>query len=269
MGGLCGVNAPGASLLAEGERPLRAALASPLLGKEHVHSRLICGIFHVWSLALSEPEEDPGPLPIDVVGDVTCPWCFLGKRLVDAVVGSVPGLAVELRWYPYQIDPGLPPDGMDYRAYLAEKFGAEEVEPALAKIVDAGREFGLELAVDKIVRLPNTFQAHRLIRHSYIYGVQPQVVERLFQAHFLYGQDIGDPKILVEIARKSRMDPDATGAYLAGMEDAASLRQEMDDIRKSGVDVVPRFTFGGKVEIIGLETADVFADALFNAIPEG
>lgn len=218
---------------------------------------------------MSEPEDDPGPLTIDVVGNVTCPWCFLGKRLVDAVVGSVPGLAVELRWYPFQIDPALPPEGVDYRVYLAEKFGADEVEPALAKILDAGREFGLELAVDKIARLPNSFAAHRLIRQSYVYGVQPQVVERLFQAHFLYGQDISDPNVLVEVARKSRMDPEAAAAFLAGDEDVAALRQEMEDIRRSGVDVVPRFTFGGTIEIVGLQTADVFADALFNAIPEG
>lgn len=221
------------------------------------------------SVALSEEEADPGPLTIDVVGDVTCPWCFLGKRLVDAVVGSVPGLAVELRWYPFQIDPSLPPEGADYRAYLAEKFGADEVDPALAKIIDAGHEFGFELGVHKIARLPNTFPAHRLIRHSYIYGVQPQVVERLFQAHFLYDQDISDRNVLVDVARKSRMDPEATAAFLAGHEDVAPLQQEMDDIRKSGVDVVPRFTFGGKIEVVGLQTADVFADALFNAIPEG
>lgn len=217
----------------------------------------------------SEAEEDPGPLTIDVVGDVSCPWCFLGKRLVDAVVGSVPGLDVEMRWYPFQIDPALPPEGVDYRAYLTEKYGAEDVEPALAKIVDAGHEFGIELAVDKIARMPNTFAAHRLIRYSYVYGVQAQVVERLFQVHFLYGQDISDPNVLIEIARKSRMDIDATAAFLAGNEDVAALQQEMDDIRKSGVDVVPRFTFGGVIDVIGLQTADVFADALFNAIPEG
>jgi predicted DsbA family dithiol-disulfide isomerase len=218
---------------------------------------------------VSEEETDPGPLTIDVVGDVTCPWCFLGKRLVDAVVGSVPGLAVEMRWYPFLIDPALPPEGVDYRTYLAEKFGADEVEPALAKIIDAGHEFGLELAVDKIVRLPNTFAAHRLIRYSYLYGVQPQVVERLFQAFFLYRQDIADPNVLVEVARKSRMDPEATAAFLASQDEVAALQQEIDDIRKSGVDVVPRFTFGGKIDVVGLQPADVFADALFNAIPEG
>lgn len=218
---------------------------------------------------MSEEEADPGPLTIDIVGDVTCPWCFLGKRLVDAVVGSVPGLAVELRWYPFQIDPGLPPEGVDYQVYLAEKFGADEVPAALGRIVDAGHEFGLELAVNRIARLPNTFAAHRLIRYSYVYGVQPQVVERLFQAYFLHALDISDLNVLVDVARKSRMDPEQTARFLAGNEDAAALQQEMADIRKSGVDVVPRFTFGGQIEVVGLQTADVFADALFNAIPEG
>lgn len=218
---------------------------------------------------MSDTEEDFAPLSIDIVGDVSCPWCFLGKRLIDAVVGSVPGLAVELRWYPFEIQPGLPPDGMDYRAYLAATFGPDEVEAALAKIVESGREFGLELGVQEIARLPNTFAAHRLIRYSYVYGVQPQVVERLFQAHFLQRQDISDINVLIDAARRSRMDPDATAAFLNGNDDVAALRQEMDDIRKSGVDVVPRFTFGGKIEVIGLQTADVFADALFNAIPEG
>ncbi|MGO9132757.1 MAG: DsbA family oxidoreductase [Methylovirgula sp.] len=218
---------------------------------------------------MSEAEEDPGPLTIDIVGDVSCPWCFLGRRMIDAVVGSVPGLAVELRWYPYEIAPNLPPEGMDYRAFLAEKFGADEVEQALTKIIDSGHEFGLELAVRDIVRLPNTFAAHRLIRYSYVYGVQPQVVERLFQAHFLYRQDISDPNVLIEVARKSRMDPEATAAFLSGNDDVAALRQEIEDIRKSGVDVVPRFTFGGTIEVVGLQSADVFADALFNAIPEG
>jgi predicted DsbA family dithiol-disulfide isomerase len=218
---------------------------------------------------VSEEEADPGPLPIDIVGDVSCPWCFLGKRLVDAVVGSVPGLAVEMRWYPYQVEPALPPEGVDYRRYLAEKFGADEVETALTKINDAGREFGLELAVDQIQRLPNTFLAHRLIRHSYRYGVQPQLVERLFQAHFLHKLDISDRNVLIDVAHKSRMDPEEVAAFLAGNEEVAALQQEMDGIRKAGVEVVPRFTFGGKIDIIGLQTADVFADALFNAIPEG
>lgn len=214
-------------------------------------------------------DDDPGPIPIDIVGDLVCPACFMGLRLVHAVVGSVPGLAVDIRWYPFQLDPDIPPEGMDRAAYLTRKYGAEGVEPALVEAVALAREFGVELAFDRITRQPDTFDAHRLVRYSYGFGVQAQLVERLFQAFFLQGLDIGDRAVLVAIAAKSRLDPDAVARFLASDENAAELRQEMAAIRASGVTMVPRFTFAGKQDIIGLQPADVFADALFNSIEEG
>lgn len=214
-------------------------------------------------------EDDPGPIPIDIVGDFVCPTCFLGLRLVHAVVGSVPGLAVDIRWYPFQLDPDLPPGGMDRQAYLQARYGVEGLEAALAGPAALAREFGLELAFDRITRQPDTFDAHRLVRYAYGFGVQAQVVERLFQGFFLQGLDIGDRAILVALAAKSRLDPDAVATFLAGDGDVAALRQEIADIRASGVTEVPRFTFNGKQDIVGLHPADVFADALFDSIEEG
>jgi predicted DsbA family dithiol-disulfide isomerase len=214
-------------------------------------------------------EDDPGPIPIDIVGDLVCPMCFLGLRLVHAVVGSVPGLAVELRWYPFQLDPDIPPGGMDRHAYLEARYGADGIESAVAGPAALARELGLELAFDRIARQPDTFDAHRLVRYSYGFGVQAQLVERLFQGFFLHGLDIGDRGVLVALAAKSRLDPDAVGKFLAGDDDIPALRQEIADIRGSGVTEVPRFTFAGKQDLVGLHAADVFADALFNAIEEG
>ncbi|WOJ90768.1 DsbA family oxidoreductase [Methylocapsa polymorpha] len=213
--------------------------------------------------------DEPGPIPIDIVGDLVCPYCFIGLRLAHAVVGSVPGLAVDIRWYPFQLDPESPPQGQDRRAYLEAKFGADGVEAELARAAALAREFGLELAFDKITRQPNTFDAHRLIRFSYGFGVQAQIVERLFQAFFLQGQDIGDRGVLCALAAKSRMDPGSVEQFLDAGDDAAALRREMADIRASGVEEVPRFTFAGKQDIVGIKTADVFADALFNSIDDG
>ncbi len=213
-------------------------------------------------------EEEPGPIPIDIVGDVTCPYCFMGLRLVNAVVTSVPGLAVEIRWFPYQIDPDIPRDGLDREAYLAQKFGAK-AEETLAEMSRATEEFGLNLALDKIKRQPNTIDAHRLIRMAYGTGLQAQIVERLFQAFFLQGQDIGDRGVLLGIAAKARMDVGAVEAIFNEGQDVEPLIQELAAIRAAGVDQVPRFTIGAKEDIIGLKSADVFADALFNAIEEG
>lgn len=214
-------------------------------------------------------EAEPGPIPIDIVGDVVCPYCFIGLRLVNAVVGSVPGLAVDIRWYPYQLDPDMAPQGQERQAYLEARFGAAEVEAALARPAAIAREFGLELGFERIARQPNTFDAHRLVRFAYGFGMQTQIVERLFQAFFLHGLDIGDRAVLVALAAKSRMDPALVEQFLNGDDDIASLRQEMADIRAAGVHEVPRFTFAGKADIVGIKPADVFADALFNSIEEG
>jgi predicted DsbA family dithiol-disulfide isomerase len=214
-------------------------------------------------------EEDSGIIPIDIVGDVTCPYCFMGLRLVNAVVTSVPGLAVDIRWFPYQIDPDIPAGGMDRQDYLVQKFGADKVEETLAKMSHATEEFGVALALDRIQRQPNTIDAHRLIRMAYGTGLQPQIVERLFQAFFLQGQDISDRAVLIGIAAKARMDTVAVEAIFNEGQDIEPLIQELAAIRGAGVDEVPRFTIGGKEDIIGLKPADVFADAFFNAIEEG
>jgi predicted DsbA family dithiol-disulfide isomerase len=221
------------------------------------------------SFALSDTQEDFPSLAIDIIGDVTCPWCFLGKRLIDAVVVSMPRLTVELRWHPFEIEPELPPGGMDYLSHLIAEVGPGKVGVALGKMAKAGREFGLDLDIGNMPRLQNSFAAHRLIRYASDHGVQPQVVERLFQAHFCDRRDISSLNVLCDVASQSQLDPKAASAFLRSDDGAAALRREMKDTRKSGVDMVPHFTFGGTIEVVGLQSADVFADALFNAIPEG
>jgi len=213
-------------------------------------------------------EDDPGLITVDIVGDLTCPYSFIGLRLVNAVIGSVPGLAVDIRWFPYQIDPDMPPKGMERQAYLAQKFG-DKTEETLAKMSASAEEFGLALAFDRIQKQPNTINAHRLIRMAYGTGLQPQIAERLFQAFFLHGQDISDRAVLLGIAAKARMDTGAVEAIFNQGQDVEPLVQELAAIRQSGINEVPVFTFAGKTDIVGLQPAEVFADALFNSIEEG
>lgn len=221
------------------------------------------------SFALSDTQEEFPSLTIDIIGDVTCPWCFLGKRLIDAVVVSMPRLSVELRWHPFEIEPELPPAGMDYLSHLVAEVDTSKVAVALGKMAKAGREFGLDLDIGNLPRLRNSFAAHRLIRYASDRDVQPKVVEHLFQAHFCERRDISDLAVLCDVAAHSLLDPKTVSAFLRSDEGAVALRREIKDTRKSGVDLVPHFTFGGTIEVVGLQSADVFADALFNAIPEG
>lgn len=208
-------------------------------------------------------------IPIDVIGDVASARCFIGLRLIDAVVQSVPGLAVDVRWRPFQIDPELPPEGQDRASYLVERWGSErEARAALGDMAEQAAEFGLKLAFDRIKRQPNTFEAHRLIRYARNFGVELQFVDSLFRAFFLEGRDIGDRGVLLTLAAHSGIDSELADAFLTLRDDVEALRQELSGFRSLGIDSAPRFVIGGKETIHGLVPAEDFAEALFRAVKE-
>jgi predicted DsbA family dithiol-disulfide isomerase len=212
---------------------------------------------------------EPPRIPIDLIGDVASAECFIGLHLIDAVVASAPGLAVDIRWHPFQIDPDLPPEGQDRAAYLEDKFGsAQEAREALASLAETAREFELAFAFDKIRRQPNTLEAHRVVRFARNFNVGIKMVEALFGAFFLDGQDIGDRGVLVALAARSGLDPRLVADFLAGADDIEALNQELTGFRALGVEDVPRFIIAGKKTITGIIPAEDFADALFSAIED-
>ncbi len=208
-------------------------------------------------------------IPIDLIGDVASAECYIGLRLIDAVVASVPGLAVDVRWRPFQIDPDLPPEGQDRAAYLEEKCGSpKEVRESLASLAESAREFGLRLAFGKIRRQPNTFEAHRVVRFARDFDAEIKMVEALFGAFFLDGQDIGDRGVLVALAARIGMSSGLVADFLAGADDIEALRQELTGFRALGVEHVPRFIIAGKKTISGIVSTEDFADALFGSIED-
>ncbi|ACK52707.1 DSBA oxidoreductase [Methylocella silvestris BL2] len=209
------------------------------------------------------------PIPVDFIGDLASARCFIGLRLIQTVVASVPGLEVDIRWHPFQIDPGLPPEGQDRGAYLVERWGSpQKAREALQDMEEQGREFGLRFAFDKIRRQPNTFEAHRLIRYARSFGVELQLVESIFRAFFMGGVDIGDREALLLLAAHSGVDPELAAPFLGMNDDVAGLRQELSGFRSLGMDRAPRFIIAGKETIHGLVPAEDFADALFRAVQE-
>jgi predicted DsbA family dithiol-disulfide isomerase len=212
---------------------------------------------------------DQPPIPIDLIGDVASAECFIGLRLIDAVVASAPGLAVDVRWRPFQIDPNLPPDGQDRAAYLEEKYDSpEEAREALASLAETAREFGLALALDKIKRQPNTLEAHRVVRLARDLNLEVKMVEALFDAFFLEGRDIGDRRVLVSLAARTGLDGRHVADFLARDDDIEALNHELTGFRALGVDHVPRFIIAGKKTISGIIPAEDFADAVFAAIED-
>ena len=134
---------------------------------------------------------------LDILSDPICPWCYIGKANLDRALEAHPDHPFVIEWHPFQLNPDMPPEGMDRRAYLEAKFGGREAAVQVyARIAEAAKAAGLSIAFDKIERTPNTLDAHRLIHWAGVEGRQTAVVTRLFKAYFEAGQDIGDRDVL-------------------------------------------------------------------------
>ncbi len=197
-------------------------------------------------------------LAIDIISDVICPWCFIGKRRFEKALRLLPpDIETEVHWRPFELNPGMPAEGMERKLYRARKFGSWEQSLALdAQLVEAGAGEGIHFAFDRMQRTPNTFEAHRLIWLAGQQGIQEAVVEALFRAYFLDACDIGDRQVLSEIAAAVGLSSDSDQA-------AHEVRAEEDWARRQGIQGVPFFIIGGGAETIsGAQKPETMAAAL-------
>ncbi len=208
---------------------------------------------------------DTQKLTIDVVSDVVCPWCYLGKRRLEAAIAQS-GEAVEIRWRPYQLDPNIPAEGVERRAYMEKKFGkGDGLAEAHARLTALGTAVGIDYRFDAITRAPNTLDAHRLIRWAADAGAQDAMVERLFKLYFEEGRDISDRALLAAVAGEAGLDAAAVAEALADGRDLEAVRGEIDQAQRIGVSGVPFFIFAGKFGVPGAQEASVLIDAMRQA----
>ena len=206
----------------------------------------------------------PSPLPItvDVVSDVVCPWCFIGKRRLEKAMAAFEA-PLAIRWRPYQLDPTIPAGGKDRRAYLEAKFGsAERIRQLHENVSAAGASEGIDFAFERISVSPNTLDAHRLIRWASEAGVEGKVVEALFRAYFFEGRNIGDHAVLADVAAAHGMERDTTLTRLAADEDRDDIVAEIDSARRIGVTGVPTFIVGNRYAVVGAQPAEEIVRAL-------
>lgn len=194
---------------------------------------------------------------IDIVSDVVCPWCFVGKRRFERAIQALPAGTVHVTWRPFRLNPEMPPEGMDRAAYLKAKFG-DRGGSLHTQIENVGRSEGIDFAFDRITRAPNTLNAHRLIRHALASGQQTAMVEALFQAYFLDGKDVGDIDTLANIAQSAGLDAAGAAAYLASDEDREAVEEEDALARRIGINGVPCFMFEQKYAISGAQMPEAF-----------
>jgi predicted DsbA family dithiol-disulfide isomerase len=194
-------------------------------------------------------------LNIDVFSDVICPWCYVGKRRLEKALELLGGSQdVVVLWRPFQLNPGMPPEGIDRRDYRTAKFGSWERSLELeARVAAVGAEVGISFAFDRIARTPNTFDAHRLIWYSRQKDRLDAVVEALFQAYFIDGRDIGERQVLANIAAEAGLDQARIEGFLASDHGLDDVRHEEERGRRLGIDGVPHFLINGKVALMGAQ----------------
>lgn len=202
------------------------------------------------------------PLKIDVVSDVMCPWCFIGKRRLEKALEMAGDVDTAVEWHPFQLDPTLPEDGKDRQQYLDEKFGPERAREIYARIEAAGSEEDIPFAFGAIKVSPNTLNAHRVIKWAGIEGKQDGVVEALFKAYFLDGANLTDHDVLVAAAEAGGMDGEMVRRLLGTDADLAETEAAVVHAQAIGVQGVPTFILDGKYALSGAQPADVLAGAL-------
>lgn len=208
---------------------------------------------------------DRQTISIDLVSDVVCPWCYVGQKRLEKAIAAVPEIDVDINWRPYQLDPTIPPQGKDRKAYMLAKFGTEErLREIHERIEPIGAAEGIDFHFEDITVSPNTLDAHRVVRWagSAAKGVQNRLVKRLFQLYFEEGANIGTHAVLVEAARDAGMDASVVEAMLATDADRDTVLEEAATAAQMGVTGVPCFVIEKKYAVMGAQDTATLADAI-------
>lgn len=209
-------------------------------------------------------------ISIDIVSDVVCPWCFIGKRRLESALAQLDGQQVHVTWRPFELNPDMPRGGMDRDRYVAAKFGGpERAREIYQRITEAGAGEGLKFRYDLIAKTPNTFDAHRLLWMAEREGDQNALSEALFRAYFAEGRDVGDRATLAAIAASGGIEAGAAELFLESGKAVDEVRAEEMLAQKLGVSGVPFFILNGRYALSGAQDPQIMLSALNRVVSEG
>jgi predicted DsbA family dithiol-disulfide isomerase len=206
-------------------------------------------------------------LAVDVISDVICPWCYIGKRRLEKAIAAFEGQqAVRVRWLPFQLNPTMPKEGISRKECRIRKFGSWDRSLELdAKVAAVGETEGIHFAFDRIERTPNTVDAHRLIWLADQQGCQDAIVEALFRAYFTQGRGIGDRQTLIDMVADAGLERQLAEATLDSNEGIDAITEAERLSRQYRVDGVPFFLINSEIKLSRAQPPDAFVDAFRQA----
>ena len=212
---------------------------------------------------MDEISEPRAAVHVDVISDVVCPWCYIGKRRLESAIALTPDVDVDVNWRPYFLNDWIPRDGIDRQTYLETKFGSVERYAVIAERIAAAAVMeGLVYNPDTIARQPNTLDCHRLILWSRSATDPGRMKQRLMELYFAEGADLSDPRVLIQAAVNCGMDGDLVRRLLASDADVERIESEVTSAKEAGIDGVPCFIFGSSVIVTGAQSPEYLASAI-------
>ncbi len=208
------------------------------------------------------------PITIDIISDIVCPWCWLGKQYVEAAIKQFPDMEVQINWRPFMLDADIPDEGLPYQYYMKKKFSGDRVEQFQAmreKLIEAAGPAGIEFNFDDIPVRPNTLKAHCLLKWAAKEGKSTQASEALFKAFFQEGLDVGNNEVLIKIARKLGMNEAMVQEMLKSVHNKQAIKSELAYFQELGVSSVPTFIYNGTFAVAGGQPTDAHMRALEKA----
>jgi len=210
---------------------------------------------------------------IDVISDVVCPWCFIGKRNLEQALKTWRAKHRDqepmVRWHPFQLNPQLPASGVPRKQYLENKFGGpERAKEIYARVLAAGKRAGIDFAFDAIQVQPNTINAHRMLQFAAERGKQDEMAEVIFRRYFLEGADLSDTQTLADMAQQAGLNRDEAAAYLASDANSELIKEQDRRARAIGVEGVPFFIFNQRLALSGAQPPEVIVEAMEKALEE-
>lgn len=197
-------------------------------------------------------EKRTASIQLDIYSDVICPWCYVGKARLDEALTTIgTKLNIKTTWKPFELNPTMPNEGADRKEYMLKKFGTADLSGMQNRLSTAGAENGVKFDFAKMTRVPNTFNAHRLIWFAEKADKQHELSEVLFRKYFFDGVDISDIENLVSAAEEAGLNAETTRLFLNGPEGIPEVRKEEQEGRAMGISAVPTFIVNGEIVASG------------------